>query len=123
MKRRILAYLDYIDDILQNDDSNDKEHWDKVIKKHLDQIVFFAHERLIHLIVFALVAVCTVISIMTVIATGKLEIIPLIILLFVLLIPYCAHYYLLENSVQKMYEQYDEMIGKTESYFKVKKKK
>ena len=60
---------------------------------------------------------------MTVIATGKLEIIPLIILLFVLLIPYCAHYYLLENSVQKMYEQYDEMIGKTESYFKVKKKK
>ena len=107
MKRRILAYLDYIDDILQNDDSNDKEHWDK----------------LINLIVFALVAVCTVISIMTVIATGKLEIIPLIILLFVLLIPYCAHYYLLENSVQKMYEQYDEMIGKTESYFKVKKKK
>ena len=78
---------------------------------------------MIHLIVFALVAVCTVISIMTVIATGKLEIIPLIILLFVLLIPYCAHYYLLENSVQKMYEQYDEMIGKTESYFKVKKKK
>ena len=94
-----------------------------MIKKHLDQIGFFAHERLIHLIVFALVAVCTVISIMTVIATGKLEIIPLIILLFVLLIPYCAHYYLLENSVQKMYEQYDEMIGKTESYFKVKKKK
>ena len=44
MKRRILAYLDYIDDILQNDDSNDKEHWDKVIKKHLDQIGFFSYE-------------------------------------------------------------------------------
>ena len=48
---------------------------------------------------------------------------PLIALFFVLLIPYCAHYYLLENSVQKMYDQYDEMVGKNRAYFKVDKSK
>ena len=31
--------------------------------------------------------------------------------------------YLLENSVQKMYDQYDEMVNKTESYFRVDRTK
>ena len=120
MKRRITQYIDYIDGLLKGEVEQD---WDDVIEKHLIQIRFFAHERLIHLIVFALVAICTVISIMTFLATSKLEIIPLIVMLFVLLIPYCAHYYLLENDVQKMYEQYDEMVGKQKKYFKVDKSK
>lgn len=120
MKRRITQYIDYIDGLLAGDGAKD---WDDVIEKHLIQIRFFAHERLIHLIVFALVAVCTVISIMTFIMTGRLELIPLIIMLFVLLIPYCAHYYLLENDVQKMYDQYDEMVNKKQSYFRVDKEK
>ncbi|MCR5149531.1 MAG: hypothetical protein K6C35_11290 [Eubacterium sp.] len=120
MKRRILQYLRYIDGILE-DNAKDEEYWENVIRKHKDQIAFFSHERLIHLIVFALVSVCTVISIMTFIVSGHVELIPLIVLFFVLLIPYCAHYYLLENSVQKMYEQYDEMINKTEKYFRVDK--
>ena len=120
MKRRITQYIDYIDGLLKG---SDEQNWDDVIEKHLIQIRFFAHERLIHLIVFALVAICTVISIMTFIMTGKLELIPLIVMLFVLLIPYCAHYYLLENDVQKMYDQYDEMVGKKQAYFKVDKSK
>lgn len=120
MKRRITQYIDYIDGLLK---SSEEQDWDDVIEKHLIQIRFFAHERLIHLIVFALVAICTIISIMTFITSGKLEIVPLIVLLFVLLIPYCAHYYLLENSVQKMYDQYDEMVGKNRAYFKVDKSK
>ena len=40
--------------------------------------------------------------------------------LLVLLIPYVMHYYLLENSVQKMYEQYDRMMNKIEPSFQVK---
>ena len=120
MKRRITQYIDYIDGLLKSSEERD---WDDVIEKHLIQIRFFAHERLIHLIVFALVAICTIISIMTFITSGKLEIVPLIVLLFVLLIPYCAHYYLLENSVQKMYDQYDEMVGKNRAYFKVDRSK
>ena len=42
------------------------------------------------------------------------------IALLVLLIPYVMHYYLLENSVQKMYEQYDRMMNKIEPSFQVK---
>ena len=116
MKKRIVAYLEYIDELLKND-GNDI-NWDKEIEKHLTQIAFFSHERLVHLIVFALVAVCTVISILAMVVSEKIIIFPLIVLLFVLLIPYCMHYYLLENSVQRMYDQYDEMIAKKERYFK-----
>ena len=71
-----------------------------------------------HLIVFALVAICTVISILAFVIKSEIMILPLIILLFVLLVPYCMHYYLLENNVQKMYSQYDEMINKKEEYFR-----
>ena len=41
----------------------------------------------------------------------------LTIALLVLLIPYVMHYYLLENSVQKMYVQYDEMMNKKHKAF------
>lgn len=32
------------------------------------------------------------------------------LLFLCLLIPYIAHYYLLENEVQKMYDQYDRIV-------------
>ncbi len=115
MKKRIQSYVKYIDEILKEDDRD----WDKEIKLHLDQIAFFSHERLIHLIVFCLVAICTVMSIIAFVICQEIMLLPLIILLFVLLIPYCMHYYLLENSVQKMYYQYDEMQNKKEAYFRV----
>ncbi len=118
MKKRILAYLEYVDNILKDEKERD---WDKEIERHLNQISFFSHERLVHLLVFILVAIATVITILDFVNCGELMLIPLIILFFVLLIPYCAHYYLLENSVQKMYEQYDLMVNKKESYFKIEK--
>lgn len=114
MKKRIVSYTSYIDKILEEDDRD----WDKEIERHLTQIAFFAHERLVHLIVFALVAVCTVMTILAFVATESIMLIPLIIMLFVLLIPYCMHYYLLENKVQYMYTQYDRMVAKKEEYFK-----
>jgi hypothetical protein len=42
-----------------------------------------------------------------------------VIAIFVLLIPYINHYYLLENSVQRMYVQYDRMMEKQGEAFKV----
>ena len=33
-------------------------------------------------------------------------------MLMVLMVPYIKHYFLLENSVQDMYEQYDKMMEK-----------
>ena len=117
MKKRILAYLAYIDDILKEDDRD----WEKEIAKHKGQIAFFSHERLVHLLVFMLVALCTVMCILAFVLSSQMMLLPLIGLLFVLLIPYCMHYYLLENSVQKMYEQYDEMQGKIRPYFSNRK--
>jgi len=118
MKKRILAYTKYIDGILASDEERD---WEDAIRRHKDQIAFFSHERLVHLLVFFLVAVCTVISILTLVVSEKIVILPLIVMLFVLLVPYCMHYYLLENQVQYMYKQYDAMVKKAgdQGYFSV----
>ena len=126
MKKRIIAYLKYIDDILDENSEINKgveRDWDKEIEKHLTQIAFFAHERLVHLIVFCLVAVCTVMCILAFVIKGEIMLLPLILLLFILLIPYCMHYYLLENSVQRMYDQYDAMRNKKEEYFQMQNEK
>lgn len=120
MKKRIKAYVKYIDDLLAENGPDSDINWDKEIEKHLCQIAFFAHERLVHLIVFALVAIATVMCILAFVMTEALMLLPLIVMLFVLLVPYCMHYFLLENSVQKMYEQYDDMIGRKEKYFNTK---
>jgi len=114
MKKRIVAYVEYIDRLLTETDESTVD-WEEEIRLHLRQIAFFAHERLVHLIVFVLVAICTVVSILALVISGEIVLTPLIVLLFVLLVPYCMHYYLLENSVQRMYEQYDEMVGRLRS--------
>ena len=113
MKKRILAYLTYIDTLLETDNVD----WEKEKEKHLVQISFFSHERLVHLIVMVLFAIATVISILYLNYTGNLVIVALVISLLVLLIPYVMHYYLLENSVQKMYDQYDKMMNKIDNSF------
>lgn len=111
MKKRISAYIAYIDELLKSEEERD---WNIEIEKHLNHIGFYMHERLVHLIVFCLVAVCTVMSILALVMFEKIVILPLIVMLFVLLVPYCMHYYFLENSVQYMYKQYDEMRKKKE---------
>lgn len=117
MKVRITQYLEYIDKLLEEENVD----WEKEKEKHLVQIAFFAHERLVHLIVMVLFAIATVISILYLNYSGEIVIFALVIALFVLLIPYVMHYYLLENSVQKMYEQYDKMMNKLEESFSVKR--
>jgi ABC-type multidrug transport system fused ATPase/permease subunit len=117
MKRRILAYLDYIDNLLERDDES--INWEDEVKKHLVQIAFFAHERQVHLIVMALFALAAVITVLYLDFSGSMIIFALVIAIFVLLIPYINHYYLLENSVQRMYVQYDKMMEKLGEAFKV----
>lgn len=116
MKKRILAYLDYIDRLLLENEAD----WEDEIKKHLVQIGFFAHERLVHLIVMVLFAIGTIMCILYLNYSGDLIIFALVVALMVLLIPYVMHYYLLENSVQKMYVQYDKMINKLKESFIMK---
>lgn len=114
MKKRITAYLAYIDDLLEQEEVD----WEREKEKHLVQIAFFAHERLVHLIVMVLFALSTVISILYLNYSGSIVVFALVVALFVLLVPYVMHYYLLENSVQKMYVQYDAMMNKIEKSFR-----
>lgn len=116
MEKRILAYRRYIDELLIADDSD----WEQVAAEHLVQIGFFQHERLIHLIVTVTFAILEMLTVCMIVSEFTLSMCVLALLLLVLLIPYVRHYYILENEVQRMYEQYDKIIekqGRMRTYF------
>lgn len=73
------------------------------------KIGYFQHERLIHLIVTVLFALCTIISIMGFIAFQSIGVALLFVALMCLLVPYIVHYFHLENGVQKLYTYYDKL--------------
>lgn len=108
MKKRILNYLNTVDKSLTKSASD--INWDDAIKEHLIQIQFFQHERLIHLIVTVLFALMTIMTLVGMVISFHPSLVILLIALMILLVPYISHYYLLENGVQKMYEQYDKML-------------
>ncbi len=111
MGKRIRQYLEYVDEFL--DDPPKDCDLQKEIERHLQQIAFFSHERFIHLIVMCLFAVGAVMTFLTLAIETNLIVMLLLIMLLVLLVPYVRHYYLMENSVQTMYEQYDRMLAMT----------
>ncbi len=111
MKERILNYMKQIDELLAEPPKD--TDWEEEIRKHLIQISFFQHERLIHLIVTVLFALMTTLSLIGLVSTENLWLAALLVPLLILLFPYISHYYLLENGVQKMYRQYDEMVKHT----------
>ena len=107
MKKRIEAYMAYMDKLLENNDSG--LSYEELCAEHEKQLAFFMHERLIHLLVtltFALLAFGTFFMLITNFSYGLCA---LFFGFMVLLIPYIMHYYLLENSVQYMYKQYDRL--------------
>lgn len=112
MKERILKYMAAIDAMLANPPAN--VNYRKEIEKHLVQIGFFMHERLVHLIVTVVFAILTFGAIFFCVLYPGIPELLLIVCLLVLLVPYIMHYYLLENGVQKMYRQYDEMLRRAE---------
>lgn len=109
MRKRIVGYRKQIDALLLNAEHKEGDHWEGVRREHLTQIAFFQHERLIHLIVTGMFAVLAMISAGCVFVTREMFFGILTLLFLVLLIPYIAHYYILENEVQRMYRQYDEI--------------
>ncbi len=107
MKERILNYRKSMDALLEDPDPN--ADWEQIMKSHLNQVAFFQHERLIHLIVTALVAILMVMCFAVAVISQQMVMFLLVFGLLVLLVPYLGHYYLLENEVQKMYGQYDKI--------------
>jgi hypothetical protein len=110
MKKRILDYYEKVERLLKED--NPDTDWDDVLEEHLTQVAFFQHERFIHLLVTVLFALATFITLLGLTVTHQIWYVLLLIGLLVLLIPYISHYYLLENTTQKMYIQYDLILKK-----------
>lgn len=109
MKKRILKHLNDMEDYLESLSDRTEEELTEMLARHMTEIQFFMHERLIHLIVTVLFALGTFMTIFTYLLTDNIGLIALGVLLIVLLAPYIKHYYLLENGVQKMYIQYDKL--------------
>ena len=110
MKNRIINYMDYIDNLLAEDENECRQNYETLIKQHLIQIDFFMHERLVHLLVTLAFAIFGFMIFLALVTNFQPGLLLLFAAILVLLIPYIMHYYLLENGVQKMYRQYDEML-------------
>ena len=109
MADRIKQYMIYENELLESDE---EVNWEDEMQKLLVQIAFFAHERFIHLVVTVLFALMTTMVFLYTFSNFSIPLLLLMILLLGILIPYIKHYFLLENSVQDMYEQYDKMQEK-----------
>lgn len=107
MRKKILKYKAEIDEMLKNP-PKDIDYAEEE-RKHLIQIQFFMHERLVHEIIMVLFALSTILVFIEAVRTAEILFAVLLVALLILLVPYIMHYYVLENSVQYMYEQYDEM--------------
>ncbi len=77
-------------------------------------LLYFQHERLIHLIVTVLFALAMLIVFGVFVLSGQMQILLLLGLILVLLVPYIVHYFHLENGVQKMYTLIDELEKRKE---------
>ncbi|MCD7957996.1 MAG: hypothetical protein LUF89_00245 [Ruminococcus sp.] len=108
MTKYFRAYLTFLEEMLKNDDTD----WQRLIQLHCQKIRDFQHERLVHLLVMMLVAICTLACFLVIIISNKITLIPLALVLLVLLVFYIKHYYFLENNVQLLYRYYDDIEKK-----------
>ena len=113
MEQRILQYRKSIDEWLEKTEQSaqvSQEILRDKMEEHLNQIGFFQHERLIHLIVTVTFALLEMLAILLNVISDSLFSLLLPVVILILLVPYIRHYYILENEVQRMYVQYDRML-------------
>ena len=100
MKNEIKEYKELILPQAKDPETDKKE----LAEKLLVRIGFYQHERLIHLIVTMSFGVFFLLSL--ILAFSNAYFLALSALLLILLVPYIAHYYFLENSTQELYKVY-----------------
>lgn len=100
MKDEIKEYKELILQQAKDPETDKKE----LAEKLLVRIGFYQHERLIHLIVTMSFGVFFLLSL--ILAFSNAYFLALSALLLILLVPYIAHYYFLENSTQELYKVY-----------------
>ena len=113
MKKYVKQVMDavrkYIDEEMKN---APEEKTREVLAEFEQKISYFQHERLIHLLVtlfFALFLLFEIYCLFVLPTEFLISGILLVLIFFGLTIGYVAHYYFLENSVQKMYHMRDDI--------------
>lgn len=106
MRKYLTEYLAALEKKLASGEETD---YAELERSHLIMIQFMQHERLIHFLVTILFSLGFFLSLMIYLLGEIIMMLPLLILLLGLLVPYIWHYYFLENSVQKMYKLHDEI--------------
>ena len=106
MRKYLTEYLKNLEALLA---SGGDINYEELERSHLIMIQFMQHERLVHFLVTILFALGFFISLAIYLLGDLIMMLPLLILILGLLVPYIAHYYFLENSVQKMYHLHDEI--------------
>lgn len=111
MEKRILQYANYLRSLC--DGEYTKQERKELCGQIIVQIRFFQHERLIHLIVTVLFALMAMVILLLCVVAPSIPAFLLEAMIFVLLIPYIRHYFILENTVQKLVRYYDVICGET----------
>ncbi len=83
---------------------------EEIFLEHKDKIAFMQHERIVHFLVTMMFAIVLAIFICAFLFVENPALFILVVIIMVLLGFYIKHYYFLENTVQKMYRLYDEML-------------
>ena len=107
MKKRIQSYMAYMDQQLEHNESG--LSYEELCIQHEKQLAYFMHERLVHLLVTLTFAILAFVTFFMAVMNFSMGMTVLFFAFLILLIPYIMHYYLLENSVQYMYRQYDRL--------------
>ncbi|MBP3309296.1 MAG: hypothetical protein J6L05_00580 [Ruminococcus sp.] len=110
MTEYLKKYMKYIEERIGN--CTDSAEMKKILAEHKDKIAFIQHERIVHFLVTMMFALILTIFISALLFTENLMLLLLVTIIIVLLGFYIKHYYFLENTVQKMYVVYDEMLAK-----------
>lgn len=115
MRKYLTEYLANLEALLASGEEID---YTELERSHLIMIEFMQHERLIHFLVTMLFTLGFFISMAILLLGTVTSMVPLMIMILSLLIPYVAHYYFLENSVQKMYRLHDEIQARRQKQTK-----
>lgn len=111
MKKYFSEYIAAMLRALEDENSD----FEKLKREMLVKIQFMQHERLIHFMVTILFALLMFMSLIGFFVSGNLGMLAAAVLMLILLVPYIAHYYFLENGVQKLYGIYDRVCEKADN--------
>ena len=104
MKNMLKKYIAELDEITKQKKITNRE---EILEDLKVKIGFFQHERLVHLIVTMFTGTFSLMTFLAAIISCHIELYLLTAILVLLFVPYIAHYFFLENNVQKLYTYYD----------------